>query len=101
SQTGPYVARSGGFGFSGQICFGEASEQRSSDIKGSAKIAGPVLPGAPFALCCCGKAQSRALEILAAWRREGPDRKEKLLIQSDLGLGLAAGFGGFKATAWA
>jgi len=32
SQTGPSVARSGGFGFGGPICFGEASEQRSSDI---------------------------------------------------------------------
>jgi hypothetical protein len=40
--------RTGGFGFWRNICFGEASEQRSSD-RGSAKTAGPVLPGAPFA----------------------------------------------------
>ena len=64
------------------------------------KIAGPVLPGAPFAFCCGALAQLRAFDILAAWRREGPDRNEKLFIQSGLRLGLPAGFGGLAATAW-
>jgi hypothetical protein len=42
----PNAARSGGFGFSEHICFGDSPEQRSSD-KSSAKMAGPFLPGLP------------------------------------------------------
>src|ERR1019366_5247044 len=93
SQTGPYVARSGGFGFCGQICFGEASDQRSSDTS-SAKIAGPVLPGAPFAFGCGDCAQLRTLDTSTVWRREGPDRIEKFFIQSLLRLAIRAGRGG-------
>ena len=62
------------------------------------EIAGPVLPGAPFGFCS-GGAQLRAFDVLTAWRREGPDRKEKLFIQSGLRLGLPAFFGGFAAAA--
>src|SRR4051794_14386795 len=46
-KTGSIVARSGGFGFSEPICFGEAFEQRFSDIQ-SATTAGLLLPGDPF-----------------------------------------------------
>lgn len=40
-------------------------------------------------------AQSPALEIFTASRKEAAERREKFFIQSDLRLGLAAGFGGF------
>ena len=36
-------------------------------------------------------------EILTAWRTDGPDRTEKLSIQSGLRLGLPTGFGGLAA----
>src|SRR5512140_1297743 len=75
------------------MCFGEAPEQRSSDIL-SAKIAGPLLPGAPFAFGRGAAAQLRALDTSMAWRREGPDPTEKLFIQRLLPLGLPVGRGG-------
>src|SRR5208283_2584054 len=56
--------------------------------------------GAPFAFCCGALAQLRAFDAPAAWRREGPDRNEKLFIQSGLRLGLPAGFGGLAAAAF-
>ena len=85
-----------GFWFCGQICFGEAPEQRSSDIL-SAKIAGPLLPGAPFAFGRGIGAQLRALDTSVAWRREGPDPTEKPFIQSLLRLGLPVGHEGLTA----
>src|SRR5664280_1359463 len=88
-----------GFGFCGQICFGEAPEQRSSDIL-SAKIAGPLLPGAPFAFGRCAAAQLRALDTSMAWRREGPAPTEKLFIQLLLPLGLPVGRGDLAAVVW-
>ena len=61
------------------------------------ETAGPVLPGAPVG-SCLGGPQLRAFDILTAWRTEGPDRNEKLSIQSGLRWGLPTGFGGFAAT---
>jgi hypothetical protein len=40
------ATRSEGFGFSGQLCFGEAFEPRSSNTE-SAKAAGLILPSLP------------------------------------------------------
>ena len=99
SQTGPNAARSGGFGFSEPICFGDSPEQRFSD-KSSAKIAGPVLPGAPFAFGH-GAAQLRALDTSIAWRREGPERIEKFFIHSLLHWGLPVRRGGLASVVWA
>ena len=72
--------------------------QRSSD-KLSAKIAGPVLPGAPFAFGRGAAAQLRALDTSMAWRREGPAPTEKLFIQLLLPLGFPVGRGGLASVA--
>src|SRR5712692_4194050 len=58
------------------------------------EIAGPVLPGAPFAFRGGAGAQLRALDTSMACRREGPDRIEKFFIQSLLRLALLVGHGG-------
>ena len=53
------------------------------------KIAGPILPGAPYGFDF-GVAQLRALQIARASPRERPERNEKLAIHCDLVLGFAA-----------
>ena len=73
----------GGFGFYGRICFGEAP---SSGLRIDKARRSPVLPGAPFAFRCAGDAQLRALDTSTAWRREGPERTERLFIRSLLRL---------------
>jgi hypothetical protein len=59
SQTVPNAARSGGFGFSEHICFGESPEQRSSD-RSSAKMAGPFLPRPTELVCAAGRRRLRS-----------------------------------------
>src|ERR1017187_9778340 len=77
-----------GFWFCGQICFGEALEQRSSDIL-SAKIAGPLLPGAPFVFGrghrCSPTSIGYLDSLVQRWAR--PDRE--VLHPSALFFGLA------------
>jgi hypothetical protein len=55
----------------------------------------PSSPAALRPIAVNAFAQSPALEIFTASRKEAAERREKFFIQSDLRLGLAAGFGGF------